>query len=61
MYVFLGGRMYDHRGVGIKMNYFMVQQLFYWVVQLIPKFTQTGGAALTRNKKGPYGPIFLLP
>lgn len=53
MYVFLGGRMY--------VDNFMFQQLFYRVVHLIPNFTQRGGAALTRNKKGPYGPIFLLP
>lgn len=49
----LGGRMY--------VDNFMFQQLFYRVVHLIPNFTQRGGAALTRNKKGPYGPIFLLP
>lgn len=53
MYVFLGGRMY--------VDNFMFQQVFYRVVHLIPNFTQRGGAALTRNKKGPYGPIFLLP
>ncbi len=57
----LGGRMYDHWGGRMYVDNFMFQQLFYRVVHLIPNFTQRGGAALTRNKKGPYGPIFLLP
>ncbi len=68
MYVFLGGRMYKKKGVGctkkggrMYVDNFMFQQVFYRVVHLIPNFTQRGGAALTRNKKGPYGPIFLLP
>lgn len=76
MYVFIGGRMYKKKGVGctkkggrmydhwggrMYVDNFMFQQLFYRVVHLIPNFTQRGGAALTRNKKGPYGPIFLLP
>ena len=57
----LGGRMYEHWGGRMYVDNFMFQQLFYRVVHLIPNFTQRGGAALTRNKKGPYGPIFLLP
>ncbi|OUG17189.1 hypothetical protein AZZ66_004790 [Escherichia coli] len=57
----LGGRMYNHWGGRMYVDNFMFQQLFYRVVHLIPNFTQRGGAALTRNKKGPYGPIFLLP
>ncbi len=57
----LGGRMYDHWGGRMYVDNFMFQQLFYRVVHLIPNFTQRGGVALTRNKKGPYGPIFLLP
>ncbi|HAJ2204704.1 TPA: hypothetical protein HMM42_20500 [Escherichia coli] len=71
----LGGRMYKARGSDVRargshvrslggrmyVDNFMFQQLFYRVVHLIPNFTQRGGAALTRNKKGPYGPIFLLP
>lgn len=57
----LGGRMYDHWGGRMYVDNFMFQQLFYRVVHLIPNFTQRGRAALTRNKKGPYGPIFLLP
>lgn len=57
----LGGRMYDHWGGRMYVDNFMFQQLFYRVVHLIPNFTQRGGAVLTRNKKGPYGPIFLLP
>lgn len=57
----LGGRMYDHWGGRMYVDNFMFKQLFYRVVHLIPNFTQRGGAALTRNKKGPYGPIFLLP
>lgn len=57
----LGGRMYDHWGGRMYVDNFMFQQLFYRVVHLIPNFTQREGAALTKNKKGPYGPIFLLP
>lgn len=53
MYVFLGGRMY--------VDNFMFQQLFYRLIHLIHNLTQSGGVALTRNKKGPHGPIFLLP
>lgn len=40
---------------------FMFQQLFYRLIHLIHNLTQSGGVALTRNKKGPHGPIFLLP
>ncbi len=68
MYVFLGGRMYKKKGVvctkkGGRMyvDNFMFQQLFYRLIHLIHNLTQSGGVALTRNKKGPHGPIFLLP
>lgn len=68
MYVFLGGRMYKKKGVGctkkggrMYVDKFMFQQLFYRLIHLIHNLTQSGGVALTRNKKGPHGPIFLLP
>lgn len=75
MYVFLGGRMYKKKGVGctkkggrmyelggrMYVDNFMFQQLFYRLIHLIHNLTQSGGVALTRNKKGPHGPIFLLP
>lgn len=57
----LGGRMYDHWGGRMYVGNFMFQQLFYRLIHLIHNLTQSGGVALTRNKKGPHGPIFLLP
>lgn len=57
----LGGRMYDHWGGRMYVDNFMFQQLFYRLIHLIHNLTQSGGVALTRNKKGPHGPIFLLP
>lgn len=57
----LGGRMYDHWGGRMYVDKFMFQQLFYRLIHLIHNLTQSGGVALTRNKKGPHGPIFLLP
>lgn len=57
----LGGRMYDHWGGRMYVDNFMFQQLFYRLINLIHNLTQSGGVALTRNKKGPHGPIFLLP
>lgn len=60
MYVFLGGRMYELGG-RMYVDNFMFQQLFYRLIHLIHNLTQSGGVALTRNKKGPHGPIFLLP
>lgn len=57
----LGGRMYDHWGGRMYVDNFMFQQLFYRLVHLIHNLTQSRGVALTQNKKGPYGPIFLLP
>ncbi|OXL64953.1 hypothetical protein RO13_07285, partial [Escherichia coli] len=57
----LGGRMYDHWGGRMYVDNFMFQQLFYRLIHLIHNLTQSSGVALTRNKKGPHGPIFLLP
>ena len=57
----LGGRMYDHWGGRMYVDNFMFQQLFYRLIHLIHNLTQSRGVALTRNKKGPHGPIFLLP
>ncbi|AVL12060.1 hypothetical protein C6C13_26555 (plasmid) [Escherichia coli] len=65
----LGGRMYKARGSDVRAHWggrmyvdnFMFQQLFYRLIHLIHNLTQSGGVALTRNKKGPHGPIFLLP
>lgn len=71
----LGGRMYKARGSDVRargshvrslggrmyVDNFMFQQLFYRLIHLIHNLTQSRGVALTRNKKGPHGPIFLLP
>ncbi len=57
----LGGRMYDPWGGRMYGENIMFQQLFYRLIHLIHNLTQSGGVALTRNKKGPHGPIFLLP
>lgn len=49
----LGGRMYDHWGGRMYVDNFMFQQLFYRLTHLIHNLTQSGGVALTRNKKRP--------
>lgn len=45
--------MYDHWGGRMYVDNFMFQQLFYRLIHLIHNLTQSGGVALTRNKKRP--------